>query len=647
MRVLLIALLAAISYAQTDGDDVEVKHDCKTGEIVTVGEQQLPCQCLECAKAGGCFGDGACLIDGVCDDNWLKYHGEDGKACIDDGGVPCNMCLQLGEPGDDQDDDPMDDDEEYSVGGPEEERDLTEEELATIYRHVTNALREEGLHEAADSAALEWEEIQAASASDRRRRLSSSSKGGRKSACEGSNKYEKCVEKFDQIVKFMIEHQGNEARELCQKPSNKRQRSVLSCCGQTQVLWDCYDGWTRTGAMGCCGCTQASDSWCYADHGSCPTISGRDVCPPNKWTCSRWGIVPGDLCADSTSTCATEIVSAWLMVADIVANMLMMVFTGGAGNAAKAAATAGKNTLRSASKSVARKSLMTSMKTTLRNAGQSYMWKNLKSNLKDHFKAIPQEIGNYVMEEALAVTSVQEAVSEFSAADLAWDIGELVDPTGVTTFVRYLVEGQEECKYPNGPSDQDMADAIAATNTNFEASCGSTVHGGTQTRRRFQHREASSCSAQTQTRTCRHGSWGGWSGSWSQQSCRTKTRHTRKMDCKQGCPGGWRHYSTSDHGCCKSFWSCGGNKKHCEHYSYGGWQNVAETESAIAQPKKSTEGQMQQMETKSMAQSVISGESSASNFVVMGLAFIGATSMFSFAYKRFATKEYRQIDAEI
>merc|ERR1719219_3024460 len=120
--------------------------------------------------------------------------------------------------------------------------------------------------------------------------------------------------------------------------------------------------------MNCCGATQASDGWCYADHGHYRTIQGSNVCPPNKWTCSRWGVVPGDLCADSTSTCLGEIVSAWLMVADIVANMLMMVFTGGASAGVKAAASAGKNSLRTASKGVARKTLMTSMKTTLKNA---------------------------------------------------------------------------------------------------------------------------------------------------------------------------------------------------------------------------------------------------------------------------------------
>lgn len=100
---------------------------------------------------------------------------------------------------------------------------------------------------------------------------------------------------------------------------------------------------------------------------------------------------------------------------------------------------------------------MTSIKTSLRSAGQSYMWRNLKSNLKDHFRAVPEELGNFLMEEMLAIHSVEEAL-ELNAGDIAWDVAEIVDPTGISTFVRYIIEGPEECVYPTGPSDQDIAD---------------------------------------------------------------------------------------------------------------------------------------------------------------------------------------------
>jgi len=41
-------------------------------------------------------------------------------------------------------------------------------------------------------------------------------------------------------------------------------------------------------------------------------------------------------------------------------------------------------------------------------------------------------------------------------------------------------------------------------------------------------------------------------------------RKTKKMNCKQGCPRGWKHIETSDYGCCKNWGSCGGNRKTCQ-----------------------------------------------------------------------------------
>lgn len=41
-------------------------------------------------------------------------------------------------------------------------------------------------------------------------------------------------------------------------------------------------------------------------------------------------------------------------------------------------------------------------------------------------------------------------------------------------------------------------------------------------------------------------------------------RSEKKMNCKEGCESGWKHVSTSDHGCCKNFLSCGGNRKTCQ-----------------------------------------------------------------------------------
>lgn len=40
-------------------------------------------------------------------------------------------------------------------------------------------------------------------------------------------------------------------------------------------------------------------------------------------------------------------------------------------------------------------------------------------------------------------------------------------------------------------------------------------------------------------------------------------RVDKKMDCKQNCERGWKHISTSDDGCCKAFFDCGGTRKTC------------------------------------------------------------------------------------
>jgi len=43
-------------------------------------------------------------------------------------------------------------------------------------------------------------------------------------------------------------------------------------------------------------------------------------------------------------------------------------------------------------------------------------------------------------------------------------------------------------------------------------------------------------------------------------------REEKVMGCKQGCKSGWKHVKTIGWGCCKSWSSCGGNRKVCEKY---------------------------------------------------------------------------------
>jgi len=343
-----------------------------------------------------------------------------------------------------------------TLAAAEEERDLSHEELGTVYKHVAHALRTHGLPEAAESAEMEWAQLQTQDENSRRRLVAKSSRGGKNAACAGAKSPSSCIKGFNKLVNNLIQHQSNAAKEVCQKPSNKRQRSAANCCGKTQILFGCLGG----GVMNCCGATQASDGWCYADHGHYRTIQGSNVCPPDKWTCSRWGVVPGDLCADSTQTCFGEIVDAWTAVADVVVNMMSMVLLGPGAKAGKAAVMAGKNALISAGKGTFRKTMMLAIKKTVSHAGRDIMWNNLKRNVKKHFKKVPRRVGKYLMEESMAITSASEAKEQSSGSSIAVNIAEIVDPTGIVTFMKYLYQERQQCKYPEGPSSREIASVL-------------------------------------------------------------------------------------------------------------------------------------------------------------------------------------------
>jgi len=180
---------------------------------------------------------------------------------------------------------------------------------------------------------------------------------------------------------------------------------------------------------------------------------------------------------------------------------------------------------------------------------------------------------------AAAKAADDEANSGIDIGEVAWNVAEIVDPTGVSTLVRYLVEGQEQCKYPDGPTDQELSalNAVFEESDNWNAHCGNIPHGAFESRKRYRTNVVYSgvghlswtCANQieTQKRSCHHGQLTDWSGEATHTSCTTKVRHYRKMDCKQNCPSGWKHFETTNHGCCVSFWSCGGNMKGCEKYT--------------------------------------------------------------------------------
>lgn len=66
-----------------------------------------------------------------------------------------------------------------------------------------------------------------------------------------------------------------------------------------------------------------------------------------------------------------------------------------------------------------------------------------------------------------------------------------------------------------------------------------------------------------------------------------KVYHVRHMGCKDGCPGGWEHFYTSDKGCCKHFGSCFGDRKWCrvkKKYWEFGRRELSEEATAASTP---------------------------------------------------------------
>jgi len=358
---------------------------------------------------------------------------------------------------------------QFPQNGAQDERPLTADELANIYKIVADEFRKEGMEEAAQRTVRAWAELSAelsAQSSAERRRLlkGHSMRGGKKKACKGKSNPKKCMQSFDEIVKNLIEHEGNQATKVCSKPENKRGGSLANCCGESQYLGWCWgkSGWST---MSCCGATLISNGYCYADHGSHSGIVNHDVCPPDKWSCARFGVGTANYCAASTYDCANEVYKAYTAIAELIANALSMVFSGGASAAAKVAVSAGKNALKNVAKGVARTTVMASIKVALKNAGKELLWKTLKKNLKKHFKKVPGELGDLLMEEVLAIHSVQDAKDTFTSSDLAWSVGEIVDPTGIVAFVHFLKDVPDGCKYPSGPTSEAIDELLSATDS--------------------------------------------------------------------------------------------------------------------------------------------------------------------------------------
>lgn len=466
-----LLLFTAICYS-LEFPELEIP-ECDFGEQVTRQGFSLRCECFQCFPAT-CSGEGSCLIEGVCERDLQKYHGNS-QECANDGGTLCESCPQIPESHEPMRSQAVDaevlgavqETEELALGGTLEydvaqQYDLSEEDLANVYQAVTDAFLEHGMHEAAASTKQEWTQMQAASSSQRRR-LTNAELGGRDAACRpnGSNT-NRCLDLFNKAVKKLLNLQYNEETSLCSKPSNKLQRSMANCCGEEHVPIFFFWCNPSMNLINCCGGFQATDGWCYDDNGDDPHLEGSNVCPPGKHTCVRWG--SGDSCATDTGTCAEAIINAGLTVLNVITNVLLLVFTGGTGNAARVATTAGRNALQHAAPSTARGVLMGAIKTSLRQAGQNQLWLNLQNNVKQHFhNVVPAAIGQYLLTETMAVYAAESAQDAFE--DIEWEIAQLVDPTGVTIMVNNILNGADECVYPETMSDAELQELVTLTET--------------------------------------------------------------------------------------------------------------------------------------------------------------------------------------
>merc|ERR1719361_1497011 len=100
-----------------------------------------------------------------------------------------------------------------------------------------------------------------------------------------------------------------------------------------------------------------------------------------------------DLCASDTTTCAMEIATLGMNIVDIIANVALMCFTGGAGNVLKAGVKAGSKALLAAGKNMGRQMLAKTISTAFINGVKKAIWANVKSNLRRHFKKMKKELG--------------------------------------------------------------------------------------------------------------------------------------------------------------------------------------------------------------------------------------------------------------
>jgi len=293
--------------------------------------------------------------------------------------------------------------------------------------------------------------------------------GGRSAACGKSHKLEECLDTFSTGVSVILNVLGRAQTPVCKKSKDKRARSHPGCCGGKQA-WYCLGICCKGGgALSCCGANfgwtlhPVVDRYCYADEGSYPYVDGSDVCPPNFHSCSVWMGQGGVACAADVGSCLIEKFKFLAHILEIVVNCVLLVLTFGEYAALETAAKTALETgteaaIRAGGKSAARKAMMRAWKL----AGIGF--NAFKHVLWDELRELPQELAELLIEEAAVVMMANAAHEDGpSAADIAWDVAEVVDPTGVVALVNYMINGIEWCVYPEHFSPLDQKKLVLLT----------------------------------------------------------------------------------------------------------------------------------------------------------------------------------------
>lgn len=377
------------------------------------------------------------------------------------------------------------------------EYEFTEEEINHIYGDSHEALLEEGLHEAAASLMAEWTEVKTSMSTDRRRlkfRMSDDARAALSGSCQGSSAWSmgECIASFDQIVdgitkaeayvKAKTEPFCGLADELTEyNPFNLnlgdakiglgKRSNADELCGSLDMHKCDTHAWM---------CIASYGTICFTD--ACARDTGRCV-QENFSTFANWANVAVSLAglfftggASSVATnaatkAATQAVkqgakqglknaarSAANPFMTNAANPFINPFFKSANAGIAAAQKAGSKTL---SRQVARSftsgtlsdsaatATRASISNTMKQTGFRAAAANMKKNLYNYFWAevkdtIKDELMHLVAEEMIFMAVVGEQKTVISKlGDLAWELAELVDPTGISSLARYYIERPE------------------------------------------------------------------------------------------------------------------------------------------------------------------------------------------------------------